>query len=448
LIGVEHVKFQGYFDVVAFQAYLKWIALRNLRILNLNIKRKLLSSLQLKSLHCFGELKQLNLESDTLEYRRGFMELIQVCTKLQQLHISGCKVLDDKAVMTIADSCKLLKVVSFPCWEGKNLEVTDTSIAYLTEQCTLLETFYVANFEKLTDASIAALSRHCLDLKELTLSNLPLITNASLLSVAEHSSQLTLLEVRRCPDVTDVGLSAVTSKCLDLRHLTVDTTQTKQQKWNPVQYRVFKDISLISKLLNLSSLRLVGVGVSAAMLDLITTTCKALRVFMLTGLALQATDYMCIPLNCPLLTELSLVGCFLSDLLVATIVESCVNLTLLDISGLPNTWGPGPTAASIIGIGKHGKRLQSLFASSMRSVRWNEKLIEDLLNGCPELRCLDLSHCTQFYSNIDCFYRGDLSKVIKSDTSLRELYVEGCRRSVGKEVIKKLKEIKGLEVFD
>ncbi len=77
LIAAEHVKFQGYFEVAVFKSYLKWIVLRNLHVMNLNIKKKLLSSFQSKSLHCFAELKQLRIDSDTSALRKGFLELIR-----------------------------------------------------------------------------------------------------------------------------------------------------------------------------------------------------------------------------------------------------------------------------------------------------------------------------------------------------------------------------------
>ncbi len=326
------------------------------------------------------------------------------------------------------------------------MAVTDDAVAHLAKSCRQLEMFSLDKCHAVTDLSISSLAEHCSLLRDITLTNMSRITKHSIEALSTHCIHIHSLSVRRCEKIpaADVARSIRSG----LKHLACELSTLvngkKVARWRNKPVELLDDLEGVQKLCALESLRLVNVGISDAMFAALTRTCKTMRVLMLTEqLHIKYQSLLLIAEHWPQLEELSLVSCAqLNDAVILAIAESCVGLTLLDVSR--SFAVREPAIRTIITKCVH---LRSLFISSLTYVSFNVSLVGDILKSLPQLQALDISGNPLRKSNNS----KNLAEAILANRGvLKELFLSDNNASYYYDYLPmdEIKNIEGLEVFN
>eukprot|EP01079_Euglenida_sp_SAG-EU17-18_P009327 gene9327-1679_t len=153
-------------------------------------------------------------------------------SQLKQLCLSGCALVDDGTLCSIAASCPLLDTVTV----ARCPLVTDVGAVALAGACSLLRKFdlegckagdplaialAVLPLEELrctgiSDAGVLAMAKQCPDLEEVYLDGTP-VTSAGLESLVTYCARLRVLHFSGCHGVSDVGVERIGQNGGDLQ---------------------------------------------------------------------------------------------------------------------------------------------------------------------------------------------------------------------------------------
>ncbi|KAI4328579.1 hypothetical protein L6164_020919 [Bauhinia variegata] len=136
----------------------------------------------------------------------AILSFANFCKNLETLIIGGCRYISDDAIKSLAIACKSsLKNLRMD-W---CLNLSDTSLSCILNQCRNLEALDIGCCEEVTDAAFqnisSSLEESALSLKILKVSNCPKITVVSVGILLVKCSHLEYLDVRSCPHITKAG---------------------------------------------------------------------------------------------------------------------------------------------------------------------------------------------------------------------------------------------------
>jgi hypothetical protein len=171
LIGNENIKFIGLTDNTASQIFLAWICDRRLHVTNIVFDVDIPSATVTKILPIITKLEVLVIHADSQYFRDDLFRIIKIGSKLTELHLSNCSILNDSVLIEICDICKLLRKVYFPFISiiKPQMRLTDASIVHMSEQCSDLEVVCLKMCGAITCISFASLLANCSKLSELTM---------------------------------------------------------------------------------------------------------------------------------------------------------------------------------------------------------------------------------------------------------------------------------------
>jgi hypothetical protein len=244
LIGNENIKFNGQLDDFAICDYLIWASAKNLLITNLVLDKCHPKRQMVRLLPVLGNLKVIVIHNDQFSFCDGFIEIIDVCPLLEELHLSKCNVLNDEAIAAIAANCPELREVYFPCLRMAKCTVADDSLVFMFLSCPKLQVVSLRGFANASNTVVAAMAANCPELRELTFGFMHTMLKDSLSSLrqtyAELMPRLVVLRLVQCclehnilkvilfncHKLTLLDVSG--NRCLCL-HLLADFTQHCQQ---------------------------------------------------------------------------------------------------------------------------------------------------------------------------------------------------------------------------
>ncbi|WCJ38993.1 RNI-like superfamily protein [Euphorbia peplus] len=153
---------------------------------------------------CSSYLKTLKLLDCYKVGDESITSLAKFCNNLETLIIGGCRDVSDVSMKLLASACKnSLKVLRMD-W---CLNISDSSLNRILNECRSLEALDIGCCEEITDAALQGLgtSETELSLKILKVSNCPKITVTGIAMLLEKCKALEYLDVRSCPHITKTG---------------------------------------------------------------------------------------------------------------------------------------------------------------------------------------------------------------------------------------------------
>ncbi|XP_028787584.1 F-box/LRR-repeat protein 2-like [Neltuma alba] len=152
---------------------------------------------------CSSSLKTLKLLDCDKIGDETIISLAEFCNNLETLIIGGCRDVSDDAIKSLATSGRRnLKNLRMD-W---CLNISDSSLSCILNQCRSLEALDIGCCEEVTDAAFHLSSEEAaLNLKVLKVNNCPKITVAGIGILLGKCNYLEYLDVRSCPHVTKAG---------------------------------------------------------------------------------------------------------------------------------------------------------------------------------------------------------------------------------------------------
>ncbi|XP_054808404.1 uncharacterized protein LOC129310556 isoform X2 [Prosopis cineraria] len=153
---------------------------------------------------CSSSLKTLKLLDCYKIGDETIISLAEFCNNLETLIIGGCRDVSDDAMKSLAASGRRnLKNLRMD-W---CLNISDSSLSCILNQCRSLEALDIGCCEEVTDAAFQLISSEeaALNLKVLKVNNCPKITVVGIGILLGKCSYLEYLDVRSCPHVTKAG---------------------------------------------------------------------------------------------------------------------------------------------------------------------------------------------------------------------------------------------------
>lgn len=132
------------------------------------------------------------------------LSLAEFSHNLETLIIGGCRGVSDESIKLLAAACKInLKNLRMD-W---CMNICDSSVSCLLNDCRNLEALDIGCCEEVTDAAFNELENkgHHLSLKVLKINNCPRITLTSIQILVNKCNLLEYLDVRSCPNITKAG---------------------------------------------------------------------------------------------------------------------------------------------------------------------------------------------------------------------------------------------------
>ena len=136
------------------------------------------------------------------------------CPSLKVFRGNFCK-LNDKAIVSVAQGCSFITVVSLKCME----KVGDDSLRALSN-CKCLQRITLSSCKAITDDGVIALVRGCHRLIVLDLSN-TLVTDESVFNISMFCRLLKSLLLRNCFKVTERSISQILTRCLSIERFDI-----------------------------------------------------------------------------------------------------------------------------------------------------------------------------------------------------------------------------------
>ena len=135
------------------------------------------------------------------------------CSSLFCLHMRGCRLLTDEAVVYLANNrgAGFKELVFFNC-----PLVTVASLLAIANNCPRLETISTWNVDNVTDEIVTQLAEGCREVTYFHVSGCELVTDASLDKIGECCPKLTTLVVDNCPLLTQAAKTRLKQKILGL----------------------------------------------------------------------------------------------------------------------------------------------------------------------------------------------------------------------------------------
>ena len=157
-------------------------------------------------------LKQLDLGATSIT-DAAITAIVNNCTDLEDLAVSGCKNITDAALRVIRLP-KLTNLALHGC-----SEISDAGLIELSQQCTALRSLTIG-YTFISDAAVSAVARNCPDLEELQAENSQ-VTDESIISLAKHCAHLTHLDLDDT-GITVASVLAIARRAPNLHELWVD----------------------------------------------------------------------------------------------------------------------------------------------------------------------------------------------------------------------------------
>ncbi len=252
---------------------------------------------------------------------------------------------------------------------------------------------------QLTDSDLEMFFEIVPDIKVLKLENLLKITDRVLESIAIHCDQLDTLEIISCKSMSGDGVMSISSKCKQLKHLTV------LQPRNTSDWRVFVNEAsgdeLIRNLSALETFHTGGVRMNDAAIKNICATFKSL------------TSY-----SCPLHTFGATME--LRQQSVMRMVSSFPRLTYIDISSMStrHKWDVDTAPRVLRLLCDTCKDLRGINISSIEGL--TTECIEMISKTYPSLLKLNIAY------NERAVTAELIEKICARNTDLREFNVSAC----------------------
>lgn len=133
--------------------------------------------------------------------------------ELEDIELSGCPLLTDASLTTIADSCTKLRRIRLMSMH----QFSDQGITALVSTNHVLEEIWLSNCTLLTGASLIAIAENCRKLINVTLYNLELITDQEFMALVSSNHDLEDIRLMNCPLLTGACLRGLAAYCHKLR---------------------------------------------------------------------------------------------------------------------------------------------------------------------------------------------------------------------------------------
>lgn len=262
---------------------------------------ELLSDKALGSLarYCI-DLEKLEIDGCCCITSKGLQDLLLNCHNLSHLNLSGCTCVNSLS-MTNANGFSLenngtfLKLLHLDLSDCVAFD--DFGLRTLGLTCGMLETLYLRRCSRITDVGIKHVASHCHHLKELSTSDCFKIRDFSLKEIAKNIPGLRYLSVAKCP-VSDTGIKYIGRHCIRLKYLNIRGCEA------------VTDIGIAYVVQNCLKLRSIDIG-----------KCN------ITDSVLHTVG-----IHCPQLKKLSIRGCIkLTDEGIRSIATQCCNLQYFNV---------------------------------------------------------------------------------------------------------------------
>ena len=336
-----------------------------------------------------------------------FSQLFNLCTRVENLNLSGCTNISKDNIhqlsllcMTLKSldltDCDLVKTVgalvkgfpslthlslarSSPGGKGNNM-LKDSAVKAICQGCPALLSLDLSNCENTRDAALIALSRSFPALTSLDMSGCDKITDAAIRAITQNCPGLRCIELGVGHDysgkVTDSSAIAISRNCAALTSFSVSRCYNITDAAAVVLSRGCPNLKNLD--FTYCS-RITNEGVIA-----LSQGCPALMTLHLskctkvTGVAITALSQ-----GCPLLTTLSVHSCAkISDPSLVALTENCKLLTYLDITNCIKV-----TDEAIIALATNSPSLTSLSLTGCDEVT-NDALVI-LFQRCKSLKYLN-----------------------------------------------------------
>lgn len=246
------------------------------------------------------DLEKLDLDGCCCITSRGLQDLLLNCHNLSHVNLSGCTCVNSIS-MPNANGFSLENNGAF--LKLRHLDLSDCvafddfGLRTLGLSCGLLESLYLRRCSRVTDVGIKHIASHCHHLKELSTSDCFKVRDFSLKEIAKNAPGLKYLSVAKCP-VSDTGIKYIGRHCVRLKYLNVRGCEA------------VTDIGLAYVVQNCLKLRSVDIGKCDVTDNVLHT----------------------IGIHCPQLKKLSIRGCSkLSDEGIRSIATQCCNLQYFNV---------------------------------------------------------------------------------------------------------------------
>lgn len=153
---------------------------------------------------CSSHIKTLKMLDCCRVGDESITSIAMFCNNLETLIIGGCREITDVSMKSLVSACKnSLKILRMD-W---CLNISDSSLSCILNECRSLEALDIGCCEEITDAAFQGLGnvKTELKLKVLKISNCPKITVNGIGMLLEKCNALEYLDVRSCPHVTKSG---------------------------------------------------------------------------------------------------------------------------------------------------------------------------------------------------------------------------------------------------
>ncbi|KAG7388556.1 hypothetical protein PHYPSEUDO_012193 [Phytophthora pseudosyringae] len=136
----------------------------------------------------------------------GLRAIASKCHELQDLNLSGCFQLQERALVAIGASCPALRKLSLQACP----EVTLAAVAAVLKGCQRLRRLDISGVRRCDDRMVRAVAKYGAAITELVVAGCDRVGDAGLRSLAlARADQLELLDLTGCRLVSDAGLNAL-----------------------------------------------------------------------------------------------------------------------------------------------------------------------------------------------------------------------------------------------
>ncbi|ONH70431.1 SCF E3 ubiquitin ligase complex F-box protein GRR1 [Pichia kudriavzevii] len=333
----------------------------------------------------WASLIRITLVNCTKLKSSSIAKLLDGCSRLQSIDLTGTTHLENDIYYSLANNCKRLQGLYAP----GSYNISEDAVLSLIRNCPLLKRVKLSECNNITDVAIDSLVKNCPGLVELDVHGCEKITNASLNNLFLHSECLKEFKISKNQNITYECLENPSGTLLSLERLRIlDFTQCS----NITDKAVIKFVQLAPKLRNVVLSKCSSI--TDASLKAIATLGKNLHYIHL-GHCSNITDVGAKELlqNCHRLQYIDLACC--NQLTNATIIE-LAKLQKLRRIGLVKC--SQITDEGILALAEQARNSDETLERVHLSYCVNLSIfpIYKLLQACPRLTHISLTGISQF----------------------------------------------------
>ena len=304
-----------------------------------------------------------------------FEDLIQFCTLLEVIDITGSTGLSNYALKSLGESCPNLRELYIT--EGVFEDLNAEGLLSIAKGCPKFESFVCGEFN--VDTELGELAKKCPKLNRLDIGMNQSLSKETLLTVAKNTTNLQSIEIDNfgLGNVTDKALVLLMQRNPHLRHVKIEFCQE----------------------------------VSAATFVQIPVYCPHLESLYLCNYeSLPAEVFVSILEGCKALKKLAFVACdSVDDAVVKKIAQCCPLLTHLELTESAATF----SAEALLALFTSCTQLEYLNLEDNVGTELDEATLRALGKNCPHLHTLLLNKCS--------FTESGLAQLATFCTTLRRL---------------------------